>query len=195
MTNKLDTQGIHNPKIRTTEMKMPPLAQAVCIGTIIKKIFMKLATAIAITEAALPRETQIKIITWVMTQVTLATIIHCLIAPVADVVGQHLASLQLLRMDNYVVDFRLYMTIIHKTKRTNYFGSEFRPHISQVARQGYANLMPSFASEKLTPYGTNKITTRRIRLLRVACHILCLALWIFGTHVAIPGFERPCEAR
>ena len=26
-------------------------------------------------------------------------------------------------------------------------------------------------------------------------HILCLAPWIFGTHVAIPRFERPCEAR
>jgi hypothetical protein len=81
MTNKLDTQGSHDPKIQTTEMEMPPLAQAVCIGTKIKKIFMKLTTAIVIAEAALPRETQIKIITWVMTQVTLVTIIHCLIAP------------------------------------------------------------------------------------------------------------------
>ena len=68
-------------------------------------------------------------------------------------------------------------------------------HISRVAHQGYADSMPSFASEKPTPNGTNKMTRRHIRLSRVARHILCLALWIIGTHVAIPGFERPCEAR
>ena len=61
--------------------------------------------------------------------------------------------------------------------------------------QGYADLMPSFASEKPMPNGTNKMTRRHIQLSRVACHILCLALWIIGMHVAIPGFERPCEAR
>ena len=46
--------------------------------------------------------------------------------PVANVVGQHLASLQLLRIHIYVVNIRLYMTIICKTERTNYFGSELR---------------------------------------------------------------------
>jgi hypothetical protein len=81
VTNELDTQGIHNPITQTIEMETPPLAQAVRIGTKIKEIFVKLATAIAITEAALPREKQIKIITWVMTQVTQATIIHRLTAP------------------------------------------------------------------------------------------------------------------
>ena len=81
MTNELDTQGIHDLIIQTIEMETPPLAQAVRIGTKIKEIFVKLTTAIAITEAALPREKQIKIITWVMTQATLATIIHRLTAP------------------------------------------------------------------------------------------------------------------
>jgi hypothetical protein len=78
VTNELDTQGIHDPIIQTIEMETPPLAQAVCLGTKIKEIFVKLATAIAIAEAALPKEKQIKIITWVMTQ---ATIIHRPTAP------------------------------------------------------------------------------------------------------------------
>ena len=81
MTNELDTQGIHDPITQTIETETPPLAQAVRIGTKIKEIFVKLATTIAIAEAALPREKQIKIITWVMTQATLATIIHCPTAP------------------------------------------------------------------------------------------------------------------
>jgi hypothetical protein len=79
--NELDTQGIHDPKTRTTEMETPPLAQAIPIGMKIKEIFVNLATAIVIVEAALPREKQRKIITWEMTQATLATIIHHLIAP------------------------------------------------------------------------------------------------------------------
>jgi len=58
--------------------------------------------------------------------------------------------------------------------------------ISWVARQGYADSMLSFTSEKPTPNGTNKMARR---------HILCLALWLIGTHMAIPEFERPCEAR
>ena len=68
-------------------------------------------------------------------------------------------------------------------------------HTSWVTHQGYANSMLSFALEKLTPNGTNKMTRRHIQLSQVAHHILCLVLWIIGMHVAIPGFERPCEAR
>ena len=49
--------------------------------------------------------------------------------------------------------------------------------------------MPTFATDKLSPNGTNKIG------MDITRHILCLAPWIFGTHVPIPRFERPCEAR
>jgi len=81
MTNELDTLGIHDPKIQTTGMETPHLAQAVCEDTKIKRIFVKLMTALAIVEVTLSKRELEKVITWVMTQVILVMIPHCLIAP------------------------------------------------------------------------------------------------------------------
>jgi len=81
VTNELDTLGIHDPKLRTTGTETPHLAQAVREGTKIKRIFVKLVTALAIAKATLPKRELEKVITWVMTQAILVMIPHRLIAP------------------------------------------------------------------------------------------------------------------
>jgi hypothetical protein len=81
VTNELDTLGIHDPKLRTTGTETPHLAQAVREGTKIKRIYVKLVTALAIAKATLPKRELEKVITWVMTQAILVMIPHRLIAP------------------------------------------------------------------------------------------------------------------